>query len=259
MKTIYTILFSFFVLQSFAQEKESDVILYYSHQTGKSTSHSGTYHKKTDAHEHGTVNFSTTGPVKYQLNPTDLSIQPNEDKTWTGTIMVDALSAPEPGNMAKASVTGTFDILFSQRDKKDSTKTETVNLKGSKTVNITVYSLDLRVHDTIAVCYNAQPFITSGGYPEGGVYKWEISGNANIIAGSDEATMQLTPINAGMALAKITYTLEDISITKNVVIQIIRPSKILLPDSLWLDSGVTKTLQVLPAYKNFAYASLSHS
>lgn len=80
----------------------------------QATSFSGGYSKSTDKYEHGTVSLTTKGPIQVNITPGDLSIGPNQSKTWNGTVKADAAAGPEAGTSASATITGDYNIWYSR-------------------------------------------------------------------------------------------------------------------------------------------------
>lgn len=96
--------------QAFGQATD----LYFSTQTGQSSSFSGSYTKQTDKYENGSFTISKTGPVNYTLDPNAMAIAPNENKTWNGSISVDPTGAPAAGGQTVGSIIIDYNIGYSR-------------------------------------------------------------------------------------------------------------------------------------------------
>jgi hypothetical protein len=90
--------------------------IYYSKQEKKSSQTTGYYEKTTDKYERGSVKLTIHGPLKYSVNPPELSITPNSSKTWKGIMSSneDHPKMPEPGEKIEAKLEANYDWTFSR-------------------------------------------------------------------------------------------------------------------------------------------------
>jgi hypothetical protein len=95
-------------------DKDNPNALFISKQTKKGSMTLGQYEKKTDQYEHGSVKLDVKGPITYTVLPEALSIKTNSQKAWNGTLLADVNAGPEPGKMAKATLSATYDWTFSR-------------------------------------------------------------------------------------------------------------------------------------------------
>lgn len=213
--------------------------LYLSKQTGKFSTLSGSGSKSTDQHESGSVTITHTGPITWTLTPSDISIGPNESKSWSGTIQPDMAAAPEPGASAEASIRGDYDVNFSRPAGTGTAGTvtgtyscgdscwyhpsggshELVNHTGFIERAITVYSIEVKLPDTICLAKSktansatgtatAEPFPAGGGN-----FEWTVlNGPVTITNGNSQtASFELTDTTVTDARVKVKFTIEGVS------------------------------------------------
>ncbi len=153
--------------------------LYVSKQNGQMTSFNGNVPKQTDKYESGNVNLQTTGPINAVVNPADMSIGPNQNKVWFGTITPNVAAAPAPGISVPASLSANYNVTYSRPVGVGSGGTvqstyqcaesmasgepgcafhngmpgshEIINKVGTEQVNFIVYSINVSLPDTICV------------------------------------------------------------------------------------------------------------
>ncbi|MBI3232745.1 MAG: hypothetical protein HYZ42_01675, partial [Bacteroidetes bacterium] len=103
---------SIICLLLFSVKVSAQTSLYYSSQNNQSSQYSGSYSKTTDKYEEGTVNLTTTGPIT--VNPTQVSMSPNQSQTWNGVVKPNTTSGLTPGSSSAATVSGNYDIKYSR-------------------------------------------------------------------------------------------------------------------------------------------------
>ncbi|MCO6475637.1 MAG: hypothetical protein J5I94_03400 [Phaeodactylibacter sp.] len=213
--------------------------LYLSKQTGKFSTLSGSGSKSTDQHESGTVTISHTGPITWTVTPSDISISPNESKSWSGTIQPDMTAAPEPGASAEATIRGDYDVNFSRPAGAGTVGAitgvyscgdscwyhpsggshELVNHTGFIERAITVYSIEVKLPDTICLAKSqtansATGAATAESFPAGGgSFEWTVlNGPVTITNGNSQAaSFELTDTTVTDARVKVKFTMEGVS------------------------------------------------
>jgi hypothetical protein len=221
-------------LRTFAQTQSqpSVIDLYVSKQTGQYNIYAGSQSKTTDQWEHGTVTISTSGPVKYSVDPEDFSIGTNQTKTWNGMVWGDVANAPAPGESIAASITGNYNVTYS-RPAQNSTGHEIVNKISSETVNFMVHSVNVTTVDTIFVCRGVDKQLYANGSPGGGTYAWTAGGNVTITAGANTQEPTIRCANTGNGTARVTYTVQGVSYNSTINIVCVNPALTLsCPDTL---------------------------
>lgn len=226
--------------------------LYYSKQTGQFTSFNGSYSKQTDQFENGTVTLSTSGPVTYSITPAALSIQPNQNKTWTGTVSVDPASAPAPGNQVAAAIIANYQMGYSRPYGTGTNGTvtstyycssngsasgtggcayhnghpgvhEIVSDAGQQTLNFNVISIKADIPDTICLGKTAVNTVTADCYPAtGGTVAWSSTSAAVQIMNPNQmtATIKLSDTTVKNAVVQVTYSIGGVSYTKQGVLSL---------------------------------------
>ncbi len=183
---LFTLLVLLFPRQSFTQ-----YFLYVSKQTGEFSKHNGNGTKTTDDYESGTVTINAEGPLKWSVNPADLSIGPNETKTWTGWVAPDPAKAPAPGSSVQATLKGNYNVTFSRPSvgggdgnvvggydcgkcpaHPDGGHHDIINKIGTEQRDFTIYSIKVDVSDDIQ-CINGVAELTADIFPgHGGEVLW---------------------------------------------------------------------------------------
>jgi len=241
-----------------AYAQQSATTLYVSTQNGQSSVYSGSYSKSTDRYENGTVNISKTGPVIYTINPPDLSISPNETKSWTGTVKADPSTSPAPGNSASANITANYTIGYSRPYGTGTNGTvqstyyctsstssgggsssgsgstggcpyhgttagvhEIVSVSGVQTLSFTVISILADLPDTLCLGASGSGQVNVTTFPlAGGTYSWVALSSAVTIANADQKdpTVTLTDTSVHNARIKVTFTIGGVSYSDVAVV-----------------------------------------
>lgn len=224
--------------------------IYISKQTGQSSNFNGSYAKQTDNFEQGTVSLSTSGPLVYGVTPNDLSIQPNQNKSWDGNVTGNVASAPDPGNSVNAQLIANYDIQYSRpygvgtngsvqstyycSDNGSASGNggcafhgttpgahEIVRDAGQKAVDFTVYSINITLPDTVCLGKTGEKAVTPISFPaQGGNFVWS-STNSNVqITNATEqtATIKLLDTTIKNATVKVEFTIEGISYETSAVL-----------------------------------------
>jgi len=223
----------------------TNTVIYVSKQTGQTSTFAGSYHKKTDQFENGTVSISTTGPIKYNIQPASLAISPNQDKTWAGTVSGDPNSAV-PGTTTAATLIGSYNFSYSRPYGSGTNGTvtstyycsnngsasgtggcayhnhqpgvhEIVNDVGQQALGFSVISVYADIPDTVCLGRNGQNNITATCYPlTGGTFKWTSTNPAVVIMNStgQTANIKLLDTNVRNAVVQVTYSIGGVTYTK---------------------------------------------
>ncbi len=212
--------------------------LYLSKQTGEFSRLTGTGSKSTDRYENGTVTMSHTGPISWSIDPSDLSISPNESKSWSGDVQPDVAAGPSPGSSVEATITGDYDVNYSRPAGTGSGGTvtstyscgdscwyhptggdhEIVNRVGTIERSLTVYSIEVTLPDTICLKKadsgnsasgdgTATPFPASGGS-----FEWTvISGPFTLTNDRSQVVSISTNDTLATGKVKVKFTIEGVS------------------------------------------------
>lgn len=188
--------------------------LYYSSQTGETSSWTGNGSYTSDAHEEGSVTLSTSGSISISVNPPEFSMGPNETKSWTGT--VSATGGPTAGNTESASIIGDYNLHYFGEGF-DTTKV------GQQTIDFTIYSIKCQIPDTTLVDQMGTVSITSTTFPSnGGSYEWTTSSNRITLTNIDQRTVEVTVVDSTAKVEPISckFTIEGVSYTANGVVKV---------------------------------------
>jgi hypothetical protein len=177
---------------------EDPIPIYVSKQTGQFTIFQGApFAKVTDRYEKGTITPSVQGPIAYEVIPNDLSIGPNQMKTWVGKIYPVVANCPAPGRSVDATFNAAYDITFSRpRERqggggvvqssywckvpgdtsggggcpfhgKKPGQHDIVRKTGNERIDFTIYSIDVKIREINCedgkVILHADPFPSIGG------------------------------------------------------------------------------------------------
>lgn len=214
--------------------------LFYSRQTGQATHFSGSYTKQTDKFEQATIKLSTLGPITYAIQPASYSIQPNEHKSWNGSISIDAQTAPPAGNQSTAQLIAHYNVQYSRPYGLGTNGTtlstyscadssgmggcvfhngkpgmhEIVQDTDQYPVDFTVYSIKADIPDTICLEPSGQGQSTALGFPAtGGTFQWSSTHPKVKISNSNQQTaaIQLQDTTVKNAVVQVKYTIQGIS------------------------------------------------
>jgi hypothetical protein len=220
-----------------------DPTLYVSKQTNKSSSYQGSYSKQTDAYEQGNVTISGGGLLDYQITPEALTIQPNENKTWNGSITANVESAPEPGGTNSAYLMVDYTIKYSRPygEGVEGTVTSTyycskdgsaagtggcafhegapgvhemVEETGQKTKNFSIVSILVDVPDTICLGGTGQKDVTAVSFPaDAGNFKWTCSDASVVITNGDQKTagIKMTDTTVKNAVLEVEFEINGVT------------------------------------------------
>ena len=225
------------------------VDIYVSKQSGQSSIYNGNFSKQTDKFEQGTVTFSTTGPLSYQVDNA-MQISPNQNKTWNGSIQADVASSPTPGNTVPGQLTGTYDLKYSRPYGTGTSGTvestyycsnngsaggtsgckyhngqpgahEMVHNTGAQSISFNINSILVDIPDTICLGKTGQNDITAQSYPAaGGTYEWT-SGSAFVVitnGNTQTANIKLLDTTIKNATVKVKFTIQGISYEKTGIL-----------------------------------------
>ncbi len=217
--------------------------MYFSQQTGQGSSYSGSYSKATDRYENGNFTVSVNGPINYSLDPNQFSIAPNENKTWNGTVQVDASTAPQAGTQSAATLSINYQIGYSRPygtgTSGDVTSTyycsdngsasgnggcthhnntpgahEIVTESGTHPLEFNVVSILVSVPDEICLGPTGEKDITANAFPLNvGNFTWS-SNNPNVQitnSASQTAHIKLLDTNVHNAIVKVRYEINGIT------------------------------------------------
>jgi hypothetical protein len=226
--------------------------IYYSKQEKKSSQTSGYYEKTTDKYERGSVKLTIRGPLKYSVNPPELSISPNSSKTWKGIMSCNEDQMPEPGKMVNAKLEAYYDWTFSRPEKsgdggkvlskhtcepynpqKDNAcgyhKTgqgihEIVNFTGTESFDFEIYSIKVSLPDTIFISprkLTGFTKFTANSFPEtGGSFFWEPVENVSLVE-SDQKTAGIkldNPQKTGKV--QVTFQIEKVAFKAQAFVKV---------------------------------------
>lgn len=198
----------------FLQNSNSQTPLYYSSQTGETSSWTGNGSYTSDAHEEGSVTLSTSGSISISVNPPDFSMGPNETKSWTGT--VSATGGPTEGSTESASIIADYNLHYFGDDY-DTTKV------GQQTIDFTIYSINCRIPDTTLVDPMGTVSVSATTFPtSGGNYEWTTTSSKITLANDDQQTVEVTVVDSTAKEEPISckFTIEGVSYTANGIIKV---------------------------------------
>ena len=211
--------------------------LYVSTQTGEFTSFSGTGTKTTDQFESGKCDILVDGPIKYTLNPNEMSIGPSQTITWTGKVMVDLAAAPPPGFTSPGAITGNWEVKYKRGGQYDPVKGQWVvegymtSNSGNVRLDFVVTSVNVVISDTVGC--SGEPFDVHGeGFTPGGAYKW-FSNDPNVsIMSFNGGTCTVELLNdAKQGSISCKYTVGGVSYTRSATLLTMNgPADFTLPD-----------------------------
>ena len=214
--------------------------LYMSKQTGEFSTLSGSGSKATDQHESGTVNILTTGPIRVTVNPPDISIGPNQEKTWEGMVEPVVALGPAPGSSVEATLTGDYNVNYSRPagTGEGGTVTSTyqcgeggcwyhsydgqhemVNVTGSIERSVTVYSILVSLPDTICLSKSrtdnsASGTSTANAFPAaGGSFEWTVLNGPLTLTNDRSQTVNivLNDTTVTNSKVKVKFSIEGVS------------------------------------------------
>lgn len=201
--------------------------LYVSKQTGQFTIYQGSHSKTTDMYESGNVAITTVGPIKWDVQPMQLNIGPNQTVTWNGKIWPDVANAPAPGTSVDCKVKGNYDVNFSRPAGTGGggNVTGTYNCGGCPAAHannpngvhelvnkVDVYEIPLRVYSLKAEivgnpqCSNGSVQLVANVFPSGNV-TWTTP------FGTFSGASVTAPVPPGFAGGNVTVTLEVNGVT----------------------------------------------
>jgi len=200
--------------------------LYVSKQTGEFTSFSGQGTKTDDQFSSGTCSLSTSGPIKYTLDPSLLSIGPSQTVTWKGKIMADVSAAPSPGYASPATLTGNYFVsyktggVFDPTTGKWTVEGHMVSGSGSESLGFIVYSVGVQITSDTVLCMADLPFqMVAQGFPDGGAFNWTSTDpNVNIVNFNGGNAIVNLVNNPGSGVLSVKYSVGGVSYTKTVTI-----------------------------------------
>lgn len=204
----------------------SQYFLYVSKQTGEFSKHNGNGTKTTDDYESGTVTVTAEGPLKWNVNPADFSIGPNETKTWAGWVAPDPAKAPAPGNSVQAILKGNYNVTFSRPAggsdgniiggydcgkcpvHPEGGHHDIINKIGTEQREFTIYSIKIDIADDIQ-CVNGVAELSAEIFPgHGGEVIWttptgQLNGQ-NVQYGLPPTLMNI-PVSAKFTIEGVSY------------------------------------------------------
>jgi hypothetical protein len=218
--------------------------IYISKQTGQTSVFSGSATKKTDQYENGTTTITVNGPLEYTLTPNDISIGPNQEKTWFGSVFGNVGAAPAPGSSVEASIVGNYAVQYSRPNASAPTGHEIVNKNGTETANFKIHSINVDCIDSLSICKGFSKIIPATGYPEGGKYTWSAQGALTTKPGTAENEIEVVAVGNGIGSVKVTYSIGGVSYSKTVTITITdEPIAIKTLDTLYLIPNETGSIK----------------
>lgn len=273
MRNIFRGLLLFCFLLPLMSTAQAPTTLYVSKQTGQYTSFEGGYSKSTDKYEEGHTVVSVSGPIQYSVDPSDMTIAPNQSKSWTGKIWADPGAAPEPGQSAQATLTAVYHIKFSRPQgsggggsvvstyecsphsnkgcnyHSENGTHEIVAQDSTMVINFVVESINVTAPDTIVMCTNSTKVVAANGTPANGNYSWTASGSVSIegAANQDQITLK-SQQNPGTGEAVVTYAFGNVTVNKKIVVVCIDP-EVILPDTIRaaINQQITITPRIRPS------------
>jgi len=252
-RTLATTLIIFFV--SFLAYSQSPKKLYISKQTGEMTVLTGNITQKTKENESVSAVITTSGPIKYSVTPSELSLGSNQEKTWIGTVYPDIGKSPEAGHSAEAKLTGNYDIKYIKGQINDGItglilkEGHPLSNNGSTTLNYVVYSIKTTLEDTVFYLCDGNFTLHATGYPAGGKYEWMTKGGAiKLIQQPDSSSIKVLanfdyknlPQNHPQDTIIVKYSFGNVSYSANCLVKI--------PEELTDDMSTCKEKMLRPGY-----------
>lgn len=212
-------------------------------QTGKYTLLKGSDSKTTDRYERGTVKIETQGPIKYELDPNDFSIGPNQKKTWSATVYPDVAKSPAPGNCGSAFIIAHFDVVYSRPRGRGTAGAiigsyscdgcyahappggvhDIVNNVGDVTQMLSICSIDVQVRNV--ACDDKVITLHADIFPAGGNLTWDTPFGP--FAGNDVKVAN--PQNLIGFKVTATYTIQGLTITDTKTVERNKITRVILP------------------------------
>jgi hypothetical protein len=263
--TLFSIL-----LQFASAQNDGNISLYISKQSSEFSKYSGSIQKSTDKHESGSVTLNTNGPITVATDPQQLTINPNESKTWTGTISADASAGPQAGQSANAKLTANSTTQYSRPKGTPTSSGETVlstyqcgkcsnhpnggeheivKRVSSYEKEFIIYSLNVTLEGKDIVCKGSSIILSAKGYPDGGAYSWKSLNESVIGVTGNEANGTVTCKTAGgygTGEVEVTYTIEGVTYKEKKKITFFDLSIKLLDKSICDGKSVSVTVTPLP-------------
>ncbi len=220
---------------------QSSTPLYISKQTGEKSKFNGSNSKTTDKFESGSVKIKKTGPINYTVTPNELSIGPEQTKTWQGEVSPETHGAPPAGKSANANISGDYKVTYSRPAGTGSGGTvkstyscgsggggcefhgnsggthEIVEKTGTESIDFTVYSIKVTLPDTICLSSSAgtsaQGVVNAVSFPgSGGSFAWKsLSNDITITNGNTQAATLTLSDTTKTGQVEVKFTIEGVS------------------------------------------------
>jgi len=180
--------------------------LYYSAQTGMSTTFEGSRTYSADDKESGSATITATGPIEWGISE-PLTLNPNEGKTWSGWVRPDAGFSASPGTCTPASLTGNYTFIYYDDD-----GNEVKRKSDSHTENFNIYSIECVLSWMMWMPIHGTASITASSYPSGGSYMWSVGGLFSA-SGVNSQTITLTDIGGYQRIEPISlrYSFDEVT------------------------------------------------
>lgn len=180
--------------------------LYISTQTGEFTRMNGFGTAETDDNESGSCDCSSTGPIVYNISHT--SIENNQQLNISGYVNPDPDAAPAPGTSASARITCNCNWNWLTWNDDTGEKDKPMSASHSDEMEFEVYSIEIKLPDTISCSCGSFVLAYSSVFPEGGTVDWDTPWGpetGNNIAVPYDPTYEGETITATYTVEGVTY------------------------------------------------------
>ncbi|RMG64475.1 MAG: hypothetical protein D6715_09690 [Calditrichaeota bacterium] len=220
--------------------------LYVNKPTGQASSLEGQKSYTADCCESGTASITTQGPIQVTVQP-ELTLAPNQSKTWTGKVAVNLAGAPDPGQTIPAQFF--VDYHFQYYDKNGN---PTTSRRGRAVVKFLIHGVKVNLDPQYVVCQGGKIQITAREFPagSGGEFLWTTTSNKIALLNADQktVTVQAQGNSIGSVKLKCKYTVQGVSYETETTVIIFRLEARLSRRRVC--DGATTLVQILPVPRN---------